>query len=326
MIRALSIVNEVLLSKQWPLVSTIESAALDLNTKKALQAVNYTGTVLGRFIFWRFLHGRGEVKTIAEYTDGTVQLSNNSKTVVGALTNWTPDFVGRAFKATAFEEIYRIEEVVNPELLRLSQEFLGLAKALAAYAIAQDRYELPEDFDSELAFLHYKGPENIDLLSPERFDELRFGPMAHGPGFGMGGTSTLVTDDPRFGTIEVDSNGRQYIVFDPYPKNRITVPFSYYKALLPLARDEDLWPFPYYVRPVIHDGALHYLEQNAAGDIQKGQVSLQEFFNSRSELTGLHRRTDAFGRIEPDTGLRRRMSRKRVSTVGYDLGTLFDRY
>lgn len=325
MVEALSIVNEVLLSKQWPTVTTIEGVPpLALTLQKTLQSVNYVGTVLGRFIFWRFMHTRGEIITKPEYRTGTVAVTNGSKTVVGTTTVWTSDMVGRALKTASFEEVYRIAEVTDGTHLVLSQEFLGVTGTTLSYTIAQDRYELPEDYDSELAFVHYQ-PRNIDLLSPERFDEMRFGPTSRSAGHGFGGTSHLITEDPRFGTIETTSTGRQVLVLDPFPKDRITIPFTYYRQLIPFERDRDAWPYPYSIRPVIHDGALHYLKRDAGNDPGAAQVDLQEFFNTRTELAGLTRRTDQFARFEPDTGIRRRMARRRITTVGVDLGSLFDR-
>jgi hypothetical protein len=326
MIQALDMTNQILRSAQEKTVSTIEGTP-SLTTQKVLQALNMTGMKLGRFIFWRFLHKRARFQTVAKYNTGTVYVTQGSKTVTGSSTIWTGNMVGRAFKTNAYEEFYRIVAVHSPTSLELEDNYTGPTISAAAgddpiaYVIAQDEYEINEDFDSELGVFQFKDPDNIEFLNPERFDELRYGPYDRT----LGTTSALITEDPHYATIDVNSFGKLVMVLEPFSEDVITIVYTYYRMLNKLARDEDFWPFPPYIEPVIHDGALHYLSRDQKND-PRGQAQLQEFFSDRSELAGLTRMTDQFARFQPDTGIRRKARHRRRSLSGsVDFGSAFDR-
>ena len=296
MITGLEITNEVLRSSNWPTVTTIEGTRT-LTTQKAIQGLNHVGLMLGRYIYWRFLHTRARLLTIAKYKTGTVAVTQGSPVVTGTSTVWTPDMVGRAFKINSYEEEYRIGAVLSVTEIQLETEFTGDTGSSKSYVIAQDRYLLPEEFDSELNFFQFLDPKTLSLISPERFDEeIRHYHL---------GTSELATDHPRIATIETDGFGRSVLILGPHPKERITITYSYYRQLRELQRDEDFWPFPLYLKPVLHDGTLHYLSRDAKSD-GVSQMQLQEFFDKRSELAGLTRMADQTPRFQPDTGLHRR--------------------
>lgn len=309
MIRALDMMNQVLRSVNWVAgtgLTTIEGTRLP-TTERALQVLNYVGLALGRYIDWRWLHTRGTLETKAAYSTGTVAGTENSVVMTGTSTVWTADHVGRTFKTRNFEEVYKVRSVASATSLELDMPFHGATASGLSYTIAEDRYALPADFDSENTLLQFMSPGNIDYFSPERFDEIKFG---RGHGGGSFGTSALVTGDPVAATIESESDGGLVLVFWPYPEDRRLILYSYYRELQKLDRDEDFWPFPLYVEPVIHDGTIHFLNRDARGDAPLSQMQLTEFFQNRTELAGLTRRADAFARMEPDTGIRRLKKRR----------------
>lgn len=304
MIRALDLLKEVIRSSQWEVPTTLEGTRR-LNTEKAVQAVNYVGLMLGRYITWRFLFALDQIVTVAKHTTGGVRVTFDSDTVSGGATSpaFTPSMAGRAFKIDSYEELYRVKAFVSPTSIRIDPPYNGTtATSDLSYVIAQDRYPLPEDFDAESIFGEYLQGTSIRIVPPDQFDERRFGPSSHL----LGASSALLTTQaPSYATIEVEYNGRQTLVLDPFPEGQAQIRFSYYRQLPELKRDDDSWPFPLFVKPVIHDGALHFLNRDIKKDLQSAQMQLQEFFSNRTELAGLTRRADAYPRFQPDTGLHR---------------------
>lgn len=303
MIKALDMVNQINQAKNWKILTTLEVSPLPLESQKTLQALNHVGQMLGRFIYWRFLHTRGNIRTVPAYSTGTVQATNGSNQIVGDSTIWTPDMVGRAFKVNGFEELYRITAVTSIVSLTIDQLYNGDSKSDAGYVIAQDRYKVPEDFDLELGVFNFKDPRRIDIVNPERFDEHRFS------GRTFGSTVALTTDTPTVATFETDGDGHNVLVVDPFPDEAIMLHFTYYRMLQKLKRDEDFWPFPPYIEAVLMDGALYFLSRDAADD-QRALAQLNQFFESRSELAGFTRMADQYTRISPDTGHVRMAARR----------------
>lgn len=316
MIRALDMVNDVQRSAAVGIVSTI-NATTDLDTLKILQELNYCAGMLGRFTSWRWLEKQAIIRTSADVTagDADVTLGSDLVTSDNSSTAWTPDMVSWAFKTSAYEEIYRVSQVISPTSLRLTQVFNGTTATDGAYTLAQDTYALPADFDdtSELNVLQFVTPKDLTLLPSAEFDAMRFS---------EGGTGIIV-DNPKTATIRGVENGRYLLVLHPFPDDAIQIVFNYYATVPKLSRDEDIWQWPEDYKPLFRDWALAHFRRNAQDD-QRGQIDIQEFFLNRAELAGLRRPTDNQPIFEPDTGYRR-TGRRRPSSARYDLGTYWDR-
>ena len=324
MINALTIVKEISRSAGWPVPTTLDGTT-DLLVLKTLQAVNYTGLMLGKFYRWRWLYKQGISRTMAEYTTGDADVTNGSTSVTSgnALTSWTTEHVGAVFKADAYSEDYRIVSVTPPGTMVLNQKFNGTTATDGAYTIAQDHYPLPADYDNELAIFQFVTPRNLTLLSPREMDERRVGPGSVSP---LGGTSSMSTSDPTHATIRgLGDNDRYILELDPRPENAIQIVYNYYGLLEELSLDQHSWDFPTYLKPVIHDGALHYIRLNAQDD-GRAQFSMQDFFQARQELAGVEP-MDVKPQLSPDTGRRRthRRTRRGLSRHDVDWGSAFDK-
>jgi len=100
---------------------------------------------------------------LADYTTGTVTLTNNSKTVTGAGTSWLTAFLPAAgstsnlnlwLKANAplgDGNWYQVASITNGTTLTLVQAYQGVTSALVTYTIGQMPL-LPEDFHDLLAY------------------------------------------------------------------------------------------------------------------------------------------------------------------------------
>jgi hypothetical protein len=230
--------------------------------------------------------------------------------------------VGRAFKTNAYDEVYRIATFISSTSMTLEENFNGTTATDGSYTIAQDTYDLPEDFDGELNFLQFASPWNLEVMSPADLDNVRFGPWGSNI---LGTTDALTTDSPKRATIRGVKGGRLQLQLDPFSNDAIQIRFSYYAMLPKFVGNDDEWPFPSYLESTLHDGTMYYIRHNSQDDA-RGQVDLQKFFGSRNELAGLQRLTDMAARFQPDTGVRRlRKQRRRMTPGRVDYGSAFDR-
>ncbi len=83
--------------------------------------------------------------SVADYTDGTIAVTNDSATVTGTGTTFTKAMEGRWIKLDDEKEWYRIETFVSATELTLKDKYQGTTTTGASYTIAEVS-ELPEDY------------------------------------------------------------------------------------------------------------------------------------------------------------------------------------
>lgn len=81
----------------------------------------------------------------ADYTTGTITLTNGDATVTGSGTTFTAAMVGRWLQSTDDKEWYRIASFTNTTSIELEHAFQGTTAAGASYKIGEVS-ELPEDY------------------------------------------------------------------------------------------------------------------------------------------------------------------------------------
>lgn len=103
----------------------------------------------------------------AAYTTGTITVTNNSATVTGAGTTWSPQMVGRYFQVTDSAgntdgQFYKVASVVSATQLTLEQTYQGTTGAVLTYRIAE-MFAIPEEMQvlpEYYALWHYyAGPK-----------------------------------------------------------------------------------------------------------------------------------------------------------------------
>lgn len=93
---------------------------------------------------WSWLLKEGAITTVAEYSTGTVSLTQGSATVTGSGTTFTSAMVGRRFRSSDGTQ-YTISAYVSGTQVTLSTAYAGSSVSGAAYRIYQDVYSLPSD-------------------------------------------------------------------------------------------------------------------------------------------------------------------------------------
>ncbi len=127
-----------------------------------LNAIQFTGSAIPTYFFqrrddfgiWPTPQGvytitlnyvyRDRNLTNADYTTGTVTLTNNSQTVTGSGTTFTAGMVGRWLSSTTDGYWYRISGFTSTTVLTLEEAFQGTTGSALAYTIGECP-ELPEE-------------------------------------------------------------------------------------------------------------------------------------------------------------------------------------
>jgi len=96
-----------------------------------------------------YLMSEGRITTLAEYTTGTVTVTNGSKTVTGDGTTFTVFMVGRKFRIDADDDTYYIiSGFTSITEITLETPYQGTTASGGVFTIWQDTYRLPADCDT----------------------------------------------------------------------------------------------------------------------------------------------------------------------------------
>lgn len=94
---------------------------------------------------WPWREKRFTLQTISNYKDGTLAVTNGSRTVTGSSTAFTSAMVGRVLKLDRDTEAYIVKAFVSTSELVLEQPYIGASGSGLAYLIWNKFYDLPVD-------------------------------------------------------------------------------------------------------------------------------------------------------------------------------------
>jgi len=103
-------------------------------------------------IKWPYLIRTGEIRTVANYTTGTVSITNGSRTVTGAGTVWTSAMEGRYFQPQGSKNWYRIRRVENATSLILYSAIKEDSASSQTHIIWKRFYYFPSEVRKVLEF------------------------------------------------------------------------------------------------------------------------------------------------------------------------------
>lgn len=134
--------------KYLDILTTAEliSSVRDQRALVKILALNAVSRVASA-IEWPYLWTNDFFASVAEYTTGTVSVTNGSATVTGSGTTFTSAMVGRKFRIDSQSAYYTILSVASATSLTLEQNFQGDTASAQNYTIYQDEYLLRADVD-----------------------------------------------------------------------------------------------------------------------------------------------------------------------------------
>ena len=115
--------------------------------------------------------GEGVIKTINDYSTGTVSITTDSATITGSGTTWTSAMVGRKIRFNGKYPYYRIKTFTSTTELILEQPVQETTDTAATYIIYQDEYRLDADVDKYKLIRQAQNNRILLSLHPSRFDE-----------------------------------------------------------------------------------------------------------------------------------------------------------
>lgn len=101
---------------------------------------------------WPHLTRYGEIRTVTNYTTGTVTITNGSRTVTGSSTVWTSAMEGRFFRPQSGNHWYKIIRVVSATELTLYSAITESSASDRTYTIWQRFYYFPTEVRKVLEF------------------------------------------------------------------------------------------------------------------------------------------------------------------------------
>ncbi len=317
------------------IVSVENEDTLTKDDRKLVRALNRVLRVLSGVQDWRFLRAEGEIITVAEYTQGTIRVTNGSTTVTGQddtaisgtlLPAWTSTMVGRALVANGTPLIYRIASVDSATSLTLDREWQGTTTDGTTdapdlnYKILQDRYDMPADMDrpadEDWTLFTETATQPVKVVDPA---SLRARRMARMP--------TATIDDPDMVTLWMhDSQGEHRVaVLDPFPKSQRVISFEYQKVHPVIDRDTQRILFPPRYEEVVADG-IEFLMREGPEDDARTDLALAEYLRTRSETAAAREIGQRRVRLTPaQTRALQQYSKYRRRGIRIDWGHHFDR-
>ncbi len=322
MIKGIELINAVNRRLGWPVLRTLEAAVPTDEQIKVQETLNRVLETLGSYDDWPMLQKDGQIVTLAlEESTATqfVTATQDSDTVTVAAMTFNDTYVGRVFKVSGDQYLYRITEYVSPTSVKLHRAWQSASIVPAderTFQIAMDRYALPDDMDRPIdSWQAFFAPYNIEAVSPDDFRLRR----RQEPGLQLG--------DPQIYTIYGLNDGEtvQIVHFHPFPRYKRMFEFPYMQVHPAIDSDNDniLWPRKY--RAAIEDMVYHLCTRDYEDD-SKAQQLLIEMINSYNMQAANPTVTGTSLRIRPAKTIRTSFQNA-YGWGGYRIqwGSLFDR-
>lgn len=122
-------------------VDKLTSEGKNILTRK----INQTYKEVARASDWEILKRTSELRTVANYTAGTVTVTIDSRTVTGSGTTWTAAMQGRYFRPGGSQNWYKIARFVSATEITLATPIIEATASGIAYTIWQRYYYLQSD-------------------------------------------------------------------------------------------------------------------------------------------------------------------------------------
>lgn len=125
---------------------------------------------------YNFLITEATFNTVAEVTDGTVELTNGSATVTESTSNangWTSALEDRYFRVAGDSEFYPVSTYTdaNPDTLTLSRVYEGSTASESSYKVFQRIYSLASDVDRVISMARIETSAPIEQVSQADLDQ-----------------------------------------------------------------------------------------------------------------------------------------------------------
>jgi len=325
---ALDILNEIADRLGWPQVTTIESAILSSETRKLLRLMNRVLGTLSGLEDWPMLRATGELVLVADEVATTVSgleqyltaTINDATITIANYTGFGASHVGRAFQATGYNYVYRIESINSTSSVELNRAWIDAsitATDTVVWTIGTDRYALPETFDRPIDdFNAFLAPYGVKPVSPEELSERR---RQRGGDIQAGEPEVFTI----FGLNAAQT--QELIHFDPWPDAARLITYEYIMQHPLIDSDNDKILYPRRVIEVIIEMILQLSYRDYEDDARM-QTTLVEMIQKYNQSIGKKTLTQNKRIMTPDGRTRREVYRAYgAGGSSMDWGDAFDK-
>lgn len=107
---------------------------------------------------WSFLKKGGVVSSVAEYTTGTVAVTNGSTTITGTGTTFTSSMVGYRFKLSSDDRSYKISGFTSTTVVTIESAYEGDTASGKTFQIVKDTFNLSKWVSSPSRIYSFNNP------------------------------------------------------------------------------------------------------------------------------------------------------------------------
>ena len=211
-------------------VADVVKQALNDVLEEICQAHNYS-----------WLYGNSSFITTKPYSDGTVAVTEGSKTVTGSSTTFTSAMVGRKFYCG--NATYEIGAFVSTTEITLSTNYAGDTGSGLTYKIYQDEYSLASDVEDVLSLRQENYPQRLEKRDIEYMD--KYYPQRTSFGY-----------PSMYSPVGYDSTYYMKIAVYPIPNQARNIYYRYKKRVTEMSADSDTPIIPLRYRWVLFRGAV----------------------------------------------------------------------
>jgi len=211
-------------------VADVVKQALNDVLEEICQAHNYS-----------WLYGNASFITVKPYSDGTVAVTEGSKTVTGSSTTFTSAMVGRKFYCG--NATYVISAFVSTTEITLSTNYAGDTGSGLTYKIYQDEYSLASDVEDVLSLRQENYPQRLEKRDIEYMD--KYYPQRTSFGY-----------PSMYSPVGYDSTYYMKIAVYPIPNQARNIYYRYKKRVTEMSNDADTPIIPLRYRWVLFRGAV----------------------------------------------------------------------
>lgn len=274
---------------------------------------------------WWWLVKRGVINMAADYTTGTVSVTNNSTTAtLSAAPTGQPSFAGRVLIVTGNQDsgaVYRIDtNTAESATLTLDAAYTGTTDTAAGYAIYQDSYSLATDVGKLLNVKRYGYIPSMRAISPDEMHELKAADASTGKPDVYTVLDFATTGDP--------TTARR-LVIHPYPDDLYRLEYHYKRTLNTELATSNKPLLPDEYRELLWYGALARGYPAYLNDLPRGEY-FQGLYSSLLQRMTIAQREygDAAPLVQPRDEYRAfyRGAGRRINPARANLGSYFGRW
>lgn len=240
---------------------------------------------------WSFFFKKGSLDFVAEYSTGTVSVTNGSATVTGSGTTFTSGMVGRTIRIAGSDE-YIIGAYVSGTEITLARNFTGDTASAQTYAIYQSEYEIPSDVKEVLGVWDVT---NNHRIFPDTRDDIKSKSVntsvpafehIHGYNYGHGHHHFNLHPWKVYSIVDLGTNNIPEMRFYPQPKSVAHIEIWYWRTFTPVTTVDSTIDFPADLDLLIKQGVLA-LVLFSLGELDRGRGEMSAFktkLNRKYEL------------------------------------------